>query len=207
MNKILKSIFLIIISLGFLVGIANAQNYPPFYVKFTDADRNGKIEFYLKGRSIYNGPPLPPDSCIACHGGHPIYTGVATTDHNTISDPLLKIPLSYENPTASNSTFVSWEVDPGESLIYDIYLDIYSIESNIHGYRWTSGEYVATSSYNGGISISWIYVFYHGYVEETFEPTRGDNIQSIPVPIPSALWLLGSGAITLGLIHKKLLTR
>ncbi|MCU4137995.1 MAG: hypothetical protein MW689_001566 [Thermodesulfobacteria bacterium] len=206
MNKILKSIFLIIISLGFLVGIVNAQNYPPFYVKFTDADRNGKIEFNLTGLA-----------CGGCHDGRIAHTGVATTDHTTIYDPLLQIPQG-ENSTSTgfNSTFVSWEVEPGESLIYDVYIYFTFTNSTYQSdYYWTSQGYATSFEYDGNVTISWIlyhpYSFYkYANMTEIFEPTSGDDIQTIQttaVPIPSALWLLGSGAITLGLIRKKLLTR
>lgn len=195
MNKILKSLFLIIISLGFLVGIANAQNYPPFYVKFTDADENGRIEFNLTGFA-----------CSSCHISRIAHTGVATTDHTTIYDPLLQIP-----PNGTNSTFVSWEVEPGESLIYDVY--IYFANSTYQSdYYWTSQGYATSFEYDGNVTISWIlfhpYSFYeHANMTETFKPTSGDNIQITGVPLPSALWFLGSGAIALGLIRKKLLTR
>jgi len=200
MIKILKSIFLIIISLSFWVEIANAQNYPPFYVKFTDADRNGKIEFNLTGLA-----------CGGCHVGKIAHTGVATTDHTTIYDPLLQIPAG-----SSNSTFVSWNVDPGKSLIYDVY--IYFTNSTYQSdYYWTSQGNTISFEYNGSVTISWIlfhpYTFYESANEtltEIFEPINGDDIQTIQttaIPIPSALWLLGSGAITLGLIRKKLLTR
>jgi len=201
MIKILKSIFLIIISLSFWVGIANAQNYPPFYVKFTDADRNGKIEFNLTGLA-----------CGGCHIGRIAHTGVATTNHTTIYDPLLQIPAG-----SSNSTSVSWEVDPGKSLIYDVY--IYFTQPCDGGicysdYYWTSQGNTISFEYNGSVTISWIlfhpYTFYESANEtlaEIFEPISGDDIQTAGVPIPSALWLLGSGAITLGLIRKKLLTR
>jgi len=200
MIKILKSIFLIIISLGFLVETVNAQDYPPFYVKFTDADRNGKIEFNLTGLA-----------CGGCHNGRIAHTGVATTDHTTIYDPLLQIPAGGDN-----STSVSWEVDPGKSLIYDVY--IYFANSTYQSdYYWTSQGNTISFEYNGSVTISWIlfhpYTFYESANEtltEIFEPTSGDDIQTIQtaaVPIPSALWLLGSGAITLGLIRKKLLIR
>ena len=202
MIKILKSIFLIIISLGFLVGIANAQNYPPFYVKFTDADRNGRIEFNLKGFA-----------CSGCHDGRIAHTGVATTDHTTIYDPLLQIPQN-----GNNSTFVSWEVDSGKSLIYDVYIYFTQPcdgEICYSDYYWTSQGNATSFEYDGNVTISWMlfhpYTFYLGAnMTEIFEPTSGDDIQTIQttgVPIPSALWLFGSGAITLGLIRKKLLTR
>jgi len=195
MIKILKSIFLIIISLSFWVGIANAQNYPPFYVKFTDADRNGKIEFNLTRLA-----------CGGCHVGRIAHTGVATTDHTRIDDPLLQIPAG-----SSNSTFVSWEVDPGESLIYDVYIYFTQPGKN-KIYYWTSQGNAISFEYNGNVTISWIlfhpYTFYeNASMTEIFKPTSGDNIQTTAIPIPSALWLLGSGTITLGLIRKKLLTR
>jgi len=184
MNKILKSIFLIIISLGFLVGIVNAQELPlPFYVKFTDADNNGTIDFIIS----------------AANEEYPttLYTGVATTDHTTIYDPLLQIP-AY----SWNSTSVSWKVDSGESLIYDVYLTLNP--ENINAYYWTSQGDAFLLEFEGmaGIFILWK----DTGVSEWFYSEEGDEICGVPVPIPSALWLLGSGAITLGLIRKKLLS-
>ena len=38
-----------------------------------------------------------------------------------------------------------------------------------------------------------------------FVPTKRDDIQITAVPIPSALWLLGSGVIAFSVIRKKLL--
>ncbi|MCU4137994.1 MAG: hypothetical protein MW689_001565 [Thermodesulfobacteria bacterium] len=183
MNKILKSIFLIIISLGFLVGIANAQELPfPFYVKFTDANENGSIDF-----TIY----------AINEGNQTLYTGVATTDHTTIYDPLLQIPAGSDN-----STSVSWKVDSGESLIYDVYLT--PNPENINAYYWTSQGDAFLLEFEDmvGIYISWK----DTGVPELLYSEEGDDIYGVPVPIPSALWLLGSGAITLGLIRKKLLS-
>jgi len=184
MNKILKSIFLIIISLGFLVGIVNAQELPfPFYVKFTDANENGTIDFTIYAINVRN---------------QTLYTGIATTDHTTIYDPLLQIPAGGDN-----STSVSWEVEPGKSLIiYDVYLT--PNPDNINTYYWTSKGDAFLCRFGGiiGILISWE----DTDVLESFSP-QGDEIYGVRVPIPSALWLLGSGAITLGLIRKKLLIR
>ena len=182
MSKILKSIFLIIISLGFLVGIVNAQELPfPFYVKFTDANENGTIDFTIYAINVRN---------------QTLYTGIATTDHTTIYDPLLQIPAGGDN-----STSVSWEVEPGKSLIYYVYLT--PNPDNINTYYWTSKGDAFLCRFGGiiGILISWE----DTDVLESFSP-QGDEIYGVRVPIPSALWLLGSGAITLGLIRKKLLS-
>jgi len=184
MNKVLKSFF-IIISLVFWIGIANAQELPfPFYVKFTDANNNGTIDFTI--------------SAVSGEYSTTLYTGVATTDHTTIYDPLLQIPAE-----GGNFTSVSWEVEPGESLIYDVYLT--PDPDNINAYYWTSQGDAFLFEIEGmvGIHILWK----DTGVLEWFYSEEGDEIQGVPVPIPSALWLLGSGVITLGLIRKKLLIR
>ena len=187
MNKLLKSIFLIIIFLGFLVEIVNAQGFSPFYVKFTDADENGKIEFNLTAIS-----------CTFCHTrNQTYYIGVATIDHKTIYDPLLQIPAH-----GGNFTFISWKVSSGESLIYDVYLT-----SDFDTYYWTSrgDAFGKRFNYLNTIIIDWSKIGVNVKIAFTHLALR-DDIQITAVPIPSALWLLGSGVITLGLIRKKLLT-
>ena len=179
MKKIIKFIFLIIGYLSFLIGIANAQK---FVVKFIDANKSGTIDFTV---TAYNS------------ADQTYYTGVATTDHKTIYDPLLKICAGKDN-----STNVSWEVSSGGSLIYDIYLT--SDPDNINTYYWTSQGDAVGSSTGATLSIDWfsgnskIAVFNFNF------SSSGDSFQI--VPLPSALWLLGSGVIALGLIRKKLLS-
>jgi len=178
MNKILKFIFLIIIFWVFLVRIANAQGFSPFYVKFIDANDNGFIDFRVTAHNNAN---------------QTYYTGVATTDHTRIDDPLLQIPAGK-----TNSTSVSWSVNtPGEFLIYDVYLT-----SDFNTYYWTSQGDAFSESRGKRITIYWK----NKNITMWFVPTKRDDIQITAVPLPSALWLLGSGAITLGLIRKKLLT-
>jgi len=179
MKKIVKFIFLITVYLSFLIGIANAQK---FWVKFIDSDESGTIDFTV---TAYN------------YADQTYYTGVATIDHELYLEPL-------EIPAGGSSTDEgSWEVNPGGFLIYDIYLTP-DPDSNI--YYWTSKGDAVGSSTGYTLSIDWlngesnIPVF-------TFAFSTTDTFQITAVPIPSALWLLGSGAITLGLIHKKLLTR
>lgn len=187
MNKFLKFIFLIIIFLGFLVKIVNAQDFSPFYVKFTDADKNGKIKFNLTAIS-----------CTSCHTrNQTYYTGVATIDHKTVYGPLLQIPAH-----GGNFTFISWKISSGESLIYDVYLT-----SDFNTYYWTSQGDVFGKSFDhfdhlNTIIIDWSKI---GVNIAFILSTLKDDIQIVPVPLPSTLWLLGSGTITLGLICKKLL--
>jgi len=182
MNKVLKFIFLIIIFWVFLVRIANAQG---FWVKFIDGNEDRLLPLLVNGYS---------HNTIQTY-----YIGVATIDHKTIYDPLLKI-----SPEKINLTYVNWYVKtPGESLIYDVYLTSNS-ESNI--YYWTSqGHAFGKSLDYNTIIIDWSKIGVNVKIAFTHLALR-DDIQITAVPIPSALWLLGSGVITLGLIRKKLLT-
>jgi len=178
MKKIIKFIFLITVYLSFLIGIANAQL---FWVKFIDSDESGSIDFTV---TAYN------------YADQTYYTGVATIDHGNYSDPL-QIPAN-----GFTSTSVCWEVDSGGFLIYDIYL---TPDPNGEIYYWTSKGDAVGSSTGYTLSIDWlngksnIPVF-------TFAFSTTDTFQITAVPIPSALWLFGSGTITLGLIRKKLLS-
>jgi len=179
MKKIIKFIFLIIGYLSFSIGIANAQG---FWVKFIDGnDPGSEVNFTLYASN---------------NEDQTYYIGVATTDHTTIYDPLLKICAGKDN-----STNVSWEVGDKGFLIYDIYLT-----PNPDGdiYYWTSQGDAVGRSTGATLSIDWfsgnskIAVFNFDF------SSSGDSFQI--VPIPSALWLLGSGVIALGLIRKKLLS-
>jgi len=179
MNKLLKSIFLITIFLGFLVEIVNAQGFSPFYVKFTDANDNGSIYFKLDAENT--------DDQIT------YYTGVAPIDDHDNYTQLLAIPPN----TKKIKEDFTWSVTPGGSKVYDIYL---TLDNNT--FYWTSQGYAEVENKGKKIKIYWK----NFHVIETLKPKGKDNIQLTAVPIPSALWLLGSGVITLGLIRKKLLT-
>lgn len=177
MKKIIKFIFLIIVYLSFLIGIANAQK---FWVKFIDGNDDGKIIF-----SLY----------AASNETQAYYTGIAPYDNTDKRIELLQIPAG-----SNNSTNVSWEVGDKGFLIYDIYLT-----PNHNIFYWTSQGNAVGSSTGGSVTIDWfngsgikIYEFYFSF--------SGDRGEIVPVPLPSALWLLGSSLITLGLIRKKLLT-
>ena len=197
MKKIIKFIFLVTIYLSFSIGIANAQG---FWVKFTDSNENGIIHFGINSENYED---------------QVYWIGVATIDHKTIYDPLLQLDSAEPYAVGENSIIVSWSVNLGESLIYDIYLT--PDPNNINAYYWTSqgdafgkegvvsevyiywGE--TTASWEWNIKTKWFGVL------ESFGVV--DDLQIVPasipstVPIPSTLWLLGSGAIALGLMRKK----
>ena len=178
MKKIIKFIFLIIVCLSFSIKIANAQG---FWVKVIDTGENGAIDFTI---TAYN------------YADQDYYIGFATPDHEMRDFLILRIPAG-----GSNSTPFAWGANQWGFLVFDIYLTP-DPDSNI--YYWTSKGDAVGSSTGYTLSIDWlngesnIPVF-------TFAFSTTDTFQITAVPIPSALWLLGSGAITLGLIRKKLL--
>ena len=178
MKKIIKFIFLIIVCLSFSIKIANAQG---FWVKVIDTGENGAIDFTV---TAYN------------YADQDYYIGFATPDHEMRDFLILRIPAG-----GSNSTPFAWGANQWGFLVFDIYLTL-DPDSNI--YYWTSKGDAFLCRFGGiiGILISWE----DTDVLESFSP-QGDEIYGVRVPIPSALWLLGSGAITLGLIRKKLLIR
>ena len=176
MKKIIKFIFLIIVYLSFLIGIANAQG---FWVKFIDSDENGNIDFKIE---------------INNYSSTTYEVGIAKPNTYEPS-PLLSV-----SPNSSNSTSISWDVASGGSLIYDIYL------TDGSNYYWTSQDtagYDITPS-EDSLTINW---FKSGQtvIMVCWNATSG-TFKITAVPIPSALWLLGSGVIALGLIRKKLLS-
>jgi len=118
------------------------------------------------------------------------YTGIAPRDDLNNRTELLQIPAG-----GSNST--SFKVAPG---IYDVYLT-----PDYTTFYWTSQGDAEGSSTSNTVTIDWgngsgikICNFYFSF--------EGDKGELVAVPIPSALWLLGSGVIALGLIRKKLLS-
>ena len=170
MNKILKSIFLIIIYLSFLIGIANAQG---FWVKFNDADGSGSINFVITGINLTN---------------QIYFIGI---ENSTSKETILAIP-------GNGCSFASKSlpVITNGSLIYDVYLT-----DNVNYYYTSQGYATGDVNYNNYLSINWS--ISNISVSVSFF-LKGDTAELI-VPLPSALWLLGSGVIVLGLIRKKLL--
>jgi len=176
MKKSIKFLFLIIICLGFMFGIANAQK---FWVKFIDGDGDGEINFKLNATNSDTQTTY--------------YTGVASIDDHNDYTQLLAIPPN----TKKIKRDFTWFVTPGGSKVYDIYLT-----SDNSTFYWTSQGYAEVESNGKKIVIYWK----NFPVTEIFKPKERDDIQITAVPIPSALWLLGSGVIALGLIRKKLLS-
>ena len=118
------------------------------------------------------------------------YTGIAPRDDLNNRTELLKIP-------AGSSKSTSFTIAPG---IYDVYLT-----PDYTTFYWTSQGDAEGSSTSNTVTIDWgngsgikICNFYFSF--------EGDKGELVAVPIPSALWLLGSGVIALGLIRKKLLS-
>jgi len=118
------------------------------------------------------------------------YTGIAPYDNTNNRTELLKIP-------AGSSKSTSFTIAPG---IYDVYLT-----PDYTTFYWTSQGDAEGKSTGNTVDIDWakgcgikIYHFYFSF--------SGDQGELAAVPIPSALWLLGSGVIALGLIRKKLLS-
>lgn len=117
------------------------------------------------------------------------YTGIAPYDNTNNRTELLQIP-------ADSSSSISFEISPG---IYDIYLT----SDNITFY-WTSQGDAEGKSTSNTVTIDWakgcgikIYNFYFSF--------SGDKGELVAVPLPSALWLLGSSVIVFSVIRKKLL--
>ena len=153
-------------------------NAQGFWVKFIDSDENGKINFTIFAHN-------EEDQIY--------YIGLAGADHTVIYGPLLQIPAG-----GSNSISVSWS---GRFLI-DIYLTLNP--SNINTYFWTSQGYAIGNSTGATLSIDWFSGSGIHVVNYYF--SFSDNFEIVAVPIPSALWFLGSGIITLSLIRKRLLS-
>ena len=167
--------------MGFSIGIANAQG---FYVKFIDSDNDGYIKF---------------TAYISNDADQTYYTGIATADHNTYLNSL-QIPKG-----GFINTPVSWNLNPGEFYaIYDVYLTP-DPDSDPESWYWTSQGDAEGSSTGATLSIDWfsgnskIPVF-------NFALSTTDTFQITAVPVPSALWLLGSGVVALGLVRKKLIS-
>ena len=178
MKKFIKFTFLIIIYLSFSIGIANSQS---FWVEFIDSDGDGLIKLNLK---------------VDNYSSTTTYElGIA--EPNTYDpSPLLSIL-----PGSNNSTSISWNVTPGDSLTYDIYL------TDGSNYYWTSqgtadGSVTSSGDY---LTINW-FKSDNPVVSVYWNCTSTGTFKIALVPLPSALWLLGSGVIALGLIRKKLLS-
>ena len=153
-------------------------NAQGFWVKFIDDNNDGEVTFSLFAANDEN---------------QDYYTGIAPRDDLNNRTELLKIP-------AGSSNSASFTISPG---IYDVYLT-----PDYTTFYWTSqGDAEGSSTGDGDtVTINWvsgcginIYEFHFTF--------SNDKIELAAVPLPSALWLLGSGVIALGLIRKKLLTR
>ena len=185
MKKVIGFLFLIIITFGFMIGVANAQG---FWVRFIDS----------------SGPEGKPDGVINFtayafnNAGQTYYIGVASIDHNTYLGSL-QIPAG-----GSNSTQVSWEVSPGENLLYDIYLTPDPTDPKT--FYWTSQGDAVGNTTGATLSIDWLSGNSKIAVFNFDFSSSGDTFEIVPVPLPPALWLLGSGIIALGLVRKKLLS-
>ncbi len=177
-KKIVKVLFLIITFIVSMCKIAKAQG---FWIEFTDYSGNGSIDFTLS---------------VSSTASQDYYIGIADTDHSNLTQ-LLLIPAG-----GSNSTFLSWGVPPGGSLLYDIYLTpdnstFYWTSEGDAVYKITgSGKKLYTYWLNGDITVGF---------DSTGIPGKKDAFAIVPVPLPSALWIFGSGIVALGLIRKKLL--
>ncbi len=177
MGRVIRSLFLIAIFIGLMVGTAKAQS---FVVKFIDSDNSGSIDFKVFGLSGVSSSDY--------------YTG-AVEINSSISSSSLLIPAAN-----STSTFVSWDVPPGKSLLCNIYLT-----DGTNRYWTSQGEAVGTTKLQDHLLIiGWLDgnnklpVFEFGF-------SKSDTFAIVSaVPIPSALWLLGPGAVALGLIRKKI---
>jgi len=118
------------------------------------------------------------------------YTGIAPYNNTNNRTELLKIP-------ANSNVVKSFTISPG---IYDVYLT-----PNYTTFYWTSRGDAVGSSTGATLTIDW----FSGSGISVFEfvfSLSGDTFQLTAVPLPSALWLFGSGLIALGLIYKKLLS-
>ena len=178
MGKVVKSLFLVAIFIGLMSGIAKAQG---FWVKFTDANGDGYIDFYV---TAYNNSTQ-------------VYsTGVADINH-TVFTQLLSIPAgSY------SSASISWSVSKYGYYIYDIYLTDGST------YYWTSEGAANGTSTSNTLTIDWLAGSSNIPVYNFNFSFSGDTFAIVPVPLPSAFWLFASGVAVLGflgLIRKKLL--
>ncbi len=179
MGKVVKSLFLVAIFIGLMSGIAKAQG---FWVKFTDSNGDGSIDFTISAVS---------------NAAQDYSTGVADINH-TVSTPLLSIPAG-----SSSSASISWSVSKNGYYIYDIYLTDGST------YYWTSeGAAVGGTIGNTTLTINWLAGSSNIPVYNFSFSFSGDTFAIVPVPLPSAFWLFSSGIIILGclvLIRKRLL--
>ncbi len=184
MGKFIKSLFLVVIFIGLMSGIAKAQG---FWVKITDANKDGLISFIA---AAYN------------NSTQVYYTGVADINHTSLNGTLL-IPPASSGIAGSNSTSLFWKVTPGNSLYFDIYLTDGST------YYWTSeGAAVGGTTGNTTLTINWLAGSSNIPVYNFSFSFTGDTFAIVPVPLPSAFWLFASGLVILGgivSIRKKLL--
>ena len=178
MKKVIGFLFLIIITFGFMIGVANAQR---FWVRFIDSNGDGHIDFKI---DIYN------------YSSTTYKLGIARPDTYNPIPPLLPVA------PGSNSTPVSWSVTSGGSLTYDICLTdgsnyYWTSQGSADGSVTPSGNYLSINWFSSNIPV--LSVSYNS-------TSPGDTFEIVPVPLPPALWLLGSGVIALGLVRKKLLS-
>ncbi len=167
--------FLIAISaIIFIYGLANAQS---FLLQFTDSNGDGNINFNIYALSSST---------------QTYYTGFADPNTYKPFPAVLAIPAG-----TLNSTAISWSVPVGGSVTYDVYL------TDGVNYYWTSQGAALGTIGTSAVSIDWQSGLSGIPVKQFNVSSVGDTVTLVPVPIPSALFLLGTGIIALGLIRRK----